>query len=105
MAPFNLTLTLIPLALFSALAPIAAAPANAPPADVIIVGAGISGLCAALESAQRGAQVTVIEAASVFGGHAVMSSGMVCLIGTPEQLSAHVADSVELATKDFLRFG
>ena len=54
-------------------------------ADMIVVGAGISGLCAALEGARRGASVTVIDMGSVFGGHAAMSSGMVCMVGTPEQ--------------------
>lgn len=73
--------------------------------DMIVVGAGISGLCAALEGARRGASVTVIDMGSVFGGHAVMSSGMVCLIGTPEQELNHVADSVELAFQDFVRLG
>jgi hypothetical protein len=29
--------------------------------------------------------VTVLDMASVFGGHAVMSTGMLCLVGTPEQ--------------------
>src|SRR5436190_2133341 len=53
--------------------------------NVVVVGAGISGLCAALESARLGASVTVVDMASVFGGHAVMSSGLVCVVGTPEQ--------------------
>jgi len=43
--------------------------------DVVIVGAGISGLSAALEAARGGAKVTVLDMASVFGGHAVMSEG------------------------------
>jgi predicted oxidoreductase len=73
--------------------------------DMIVVGSGISGLCAALEGARLGASVTVIDMASVFGGHAVMSSGMVCLVGTPEQEMNHVADSEELAFQDFVRLG
>jgi len=77
----------------------------APKSDVLIVGAGISGLCAALEAARSGAVVTVVDMASVFGGHAVMSSGMVCMVGTPEQHANLVEDSPELATSDFLRFG
>ncbi len=78
---------------------------NSPPVDLVIVGAGISGLCAALEAASSGACVTVVDGWSVFGGHAVMSSGMVCIVGTPEQESSHVKDSPELASRDFLRFG
>src|SRR5262249_33865107 len=73
--------------------------------DMIVVGAGISGLCAALEGARHGVSVTVIDMGSVFGGHAVMSSGMVCLIGTPEQQMSHISDSAELAFHDFLRLG
>lgn len=83
----------------------AGAVADPPQTDMIVVGAGISGLCAALECAQRGGNATVIDMASVFGGHAVMSSGMVCMVGTPEQQMNGVVDSAELATKDFLRFG
>jgi predicted oxidoreductase len=82
-----------------------AAAAGPPGTDMIVVGAGISGLCAALEGARRGATVTVIDMGSVFGGHAVMSSGMVCMVGTPEQQTNHIADSAELAYRDFMRFG
>ena len=82
----------------------AAAP-NPQPTNIVIVGAGISGLCAALEAARAGARVTVIDMGSVFGGHAVMSSGMVCMVGTPEQRASHVVDSVELACRDFVQFG
>jgi predicted oxidoreductase len=78
---------------------------KAQPADLVIVGAGISGLSAALEAARSGARVIVIDGWSVFGGHAVMSSGMVCFVSTPEQKANRVQDSPELACRDFLRFG
>jgi len=73
--------------------------------DIVIVGAGISGLSAALEAARAGADVTVIDMGSVFGGHAVMSSGMVCLVDTPEQRANNVLDSPELALRDFVSHG
>jgi flavocytochrome c len=79
--------------------------ADLPQSEMIVVGAGISGLCAALEGARQGANVTVIDMGSVFGGHAVMSSGMVCLTGTREQQLSHVTDSAELAFQDFVRLG
>ena len=41
-------------------------------ADVLVVGAGISGLSTALDLGRGGARVTVIDMSSVFGGHAVM---------------------------------
>ncbi len=73
--------------------------------DVLVVGAGISGLSAALEAARGGATVTVIEMSSVFGGHAVMSGGGVSMVGTPLQQSSGVQDSAELAYKDFMDWG
>src|SRR5258706_5529493 len=82
-----------------------AAAATPPQSDVVIVGAGISGLSAALEAGRAGANVTVIDMGSVFGGHAVMSSGMVCLVDTPEQRASNVLDSPDLAFGDFMSHG
>lgn len=73
--------------------------------DVIVVGAGISGLSAALELARGGAAVTVIDMSSVFGGHAVMSQGSLSIVGSPVQEAAGIHDTPALATQDFLKFG
>lgn len=73
--------------------------------DVVVVGSGISGLCTALEAGRAGASVTVIDMWSVFGGHAVMSTGMLCLVDTPVQQTAGILDSPELAAHDFLTHG
>src|SRR5439155_7282062 len=51
-------------------------------ADVVIVGAGIAGLSAALEAATAGASVLVVDMSTVGGGHAILSNGAVCMIGT-----------------------
>lgn len=83
-------------------------PAEATPADrsdVIVVGAGISGLSAALDLARGGATVTVIDMSSVFGGHAVMSQGSLSIVGSPVQEAAGIRDSPELAYQDFIQFG
>ena len=74
-------------------------------ADVVIVGTGISGLAAALDAGRAGANVTVIDMWSVFGGHAVMSGGLVCLVNTPFQQATNVFDSPRLAIRDFLQHG
>jgi len=74
-------------------------------ADLVIVGTGISGLAAALDAGRAGANVTVIDMWSVFGGHAVMSGGLVCLVDTPFQRATNVFDSPELAIDDFLKHG
>ena len=74
-------------------------------ADAIIVGAGIAGLSAAWELAQGGAQVVVVDMASVFGGHAVMATGDLCLIGTPDQAAKGIRDTPEIAYQDFVTWG
>jgi len=80
-------------------------PAAAADPDLIVVGAGIAGLSAALEGARAGLRVTVIEQNSVPGGHAVISSGGLSLIGTPLQERMKIADSPEIAYRDFLKWG
>lgn len=74
-------------------------------ADVVIVGAGIAGLSAALEAARAGASVLVVDMSTVGGGHAILSNGAVCIVGTPLQGAKKVADSPALAEKDFLTRG
>lgn len=78
---------------------------TAPDADVIIVGAGISGLCAALEAGRGNANVIVIDMFSVFGGTGVMSQGGICLIDSPVQRAAGIRDNPKTALKDFMEYG
>ncbi|MEZ5355240.1 MAG: FAD-dependent oxidoreductase [Bryobacteraceae bacterium] len=73
--------------------------------DLIVVGAGIAGLSAALEGARAGLEVTVIEQNSVPGGHAVISSGGLSLIGTPLQERLKIVDTPEIAFRDFMSWG
>lgn len=80
-------------------------PTSAPASDVIVVGAGISGLSAALELGRGGATVTVLDMSSVFGGHAVMAQGSVFIVASPVQEAAGLKDSPELAFQDFIRHG
>jgi uncharacterized protein len=73
--------------------------------DVVVVGAGAGGLCTALEATRRGAKVAVVDMASVFGGHAVVSEGGILLVDTPLQRSLGIQDSIELARRDMLALG
>ena len=73
--------------------------------DVVIVGAGISGLAAALESARGGLTVTVVDMWSIFGGHAVMSTGGLSISGTEFQREQGIVDSPDLHAEDFLAWG
>jgi succinate dehydrogenase/fumarate reductase flavoprotein subunit len=81
--------------------------ARQPPdqADFIIVGAGLAGLSAALEAGRSGAKVLVIDEASIFGGHAIMSEGELNIVDTPFQRSKGIQDSPELAYRDFTKWG
>ena len=74
-------------------------------ADVVIVGAGVAGLTTALEAARGGAHVTVVDLASVWGGHAVASEGGLSLVATPLQAKLGADDSPALAYQDFIRWG
>ncbi len=74
-------------------------------ADVIVVGAGIAGLSSALEAARGGSTVLVVDMWSIFGGHAVLSHGGLCIVGTPIQEAKGVVDNPEIAAKDFLEWG
>lgn len=83
----------------------AALAAGPPKADLIVVGAGIAGLSAAAEGASAGLRVSVVDMGSVFGGHAVMSSGGLCIVGTPLQKERGFDDTPEIAEHDFLKLG
>src|SRR5690349_20792301 len=50
-------------------------------ADVVVVGAGASGLPASIEAAEHGASVIVIDQNHDIGGHAIESGGNIALGG------------------------
>ncbi len=60
--------------------------------DVLIVGAGMAGLCAAIEAADQGANVVVLEKLEVLGGSTARSEGYVMGAGTPFQKANGVED-------------
>lgn len=65
-------------------------------ADVVIVGYGIAGACAAIEAAESGAEVMVLERASGGGGASALSSGIFYLGGgTPVQKAFGYEDNAE----------
>ncbi|MFS3128479.1 FAD-binding protein [Nocardioides sp. Bht2] len=73
-----------------------ALPADAEQFDVVVLGFGISGGCAALEAARSGAKVLLLERAAVHGGTSTMSGGAFYLGGgTPVQQATGHEDSVE----------
>ena len=65
-------------------------------ADVVIVGLGAAGACAAVEAAEAGAEVLVLERASGGGGTSALSTGQIYLGGgTPIQQACGFEDSPE----------
>src|SRR5262245_10735557 len=62
--------------------------------DVVVIGQGIAGACAALEAAQAGADVLIIERASGGGGASSTSAGVFYLGGgTDVQIACGYDDS------------
>src|SRR5215210_2615425 len=64
--------------------------------DVVVVGFGIAGACAALEAARAGARVVLLERAATYGGTSAMSGGHFYLGGgTAVQQATGHEDSAE----------
>jgi succinate dehydrogenase/fumarate reductase flavoprotein subunit len=62
--------------------------------DVVVVGFGIAGGCAALEAARAGARVVLLERAAVYGGTSAMAGGHFYLGGgTAVQKATGIEDS------------
>lgn len=70
--------------------------------DVIVVGMGIAGACAALEARRAGAEVLVIERASGGGGASALSSGIFYLGGGTAVQQAAGYEDTPGAMYDFL---
>ena len=73
-------------------------------ADIIVVGAGIAGLAAALDAGRAGADVLVLDANSVGGGHAVKAGGF-ALVGTELQAKRGHTDTPAIAFADLMAWG
>jgi uncharacterized protein len=73
-------------------------------ADAIIIGAGLAGLVAAAELADRGRRVVILEqeGENSIGGQAFWSLGGLFLVDTPEQRRLRIKDSRDLAWQDWL---
>ena len=62
------------------------ADSNAPQADVVVVGAGMAGLVAAVQAQMRGARVVLLEKGSAAGGLLALSGGTLWCARTYEDL-------------------
>ncbi|MGW6739230.1 FAD-dependent oxidoreductase [Streptomyces sp. NPDC055025] len=73
--------------------------------DLVVIGSGVAGLSAAVEAAEAGLTVHVLEAADTIGGASVMSGAACFIVDTPLQRSQGITDSVGLALDDWVRMG
>jgi succinate dehydrogenase/fumarate reductase flavoprotein subunit len=69
--------------------------------DVVVIGAGATGIPASIKAAEAGASVILVEANFDIGGHAIVSGGNVPLGGgTSAQIKAGIEDSPDLVFSD-----
>jgi fumarate reductase flavoprotein subunit len=72
-------------------------------AQVLIVGAGAAGLCAALAAAEAGAEPVMIERDAVPAGSTALSAGLIPAAGTRFQRAQGITDSPTLFAADIQR--
>lgn len=78
---------------------------TSPDFDVVIIGAGGGGLASALEAAEAGASVLVLEKMPLVGGNTLYATGGMNAPGTPQQQALGIEDSIELFIQDTLAGG
>ncbi len=71
--------------------------------DVVIVGAGTTGMVAAIFASRRGARVLLLESAVDIGGTLHISGGNMSAAGTKLQKGKNIADSVQEHYDDVMR--
>lgn len=72
---------------------------------LVVVGAGMAGFAAALQAAQAGQDVVILEKLSETGGSSAMSGGCLAFAGTDLQHANGVEDSSELLFNDLREVG
>ena len=73
--------------------------------DVAVIGAGGAGLSAAVEAANLGAKVVVVEKMGMPGGNTIRAAGGLNAAGTALQQAKGTKDSVEIAYFDTMKGG
>jgi len=74
-------------------------------ADVVIVGAGMAGYCAALQAAEAKADVLILEKMPDVGGTSAMCGGLFAFAGTDLQREHGIEDSDDRLFDDLRRVG
>lgn len=72
--------------------------------DLVVIGAGISGMATALTAAQQGAKVVVFEKSSSMGGNALVSGGCLEYTDAPAELRSETNDGFASLFQEILAF-
>ncbi|KKK39141.1 succinate dehydrogenase [Mesobacillus campisalis] len=73
--------------------------------ELVILGGGLAGMCAAVEAGEQGASVLLLEKQDELGGSTVLSSGYMAFAGTDMQEKAGIEDSTQYLVDDLLEVG
>lgn len=73
--------------------------------DIVIIGAGMAGLCASVEAAAAGASVIVLEKQPQIGGSSLLSGCFMAFAGTEFQKQHGITDSADSLIEDMLQVG
>ncbi|WP_342430729.1 flavocytochrome c [Neobacillus sp. FSL H8-0543] len=73
--------------------------------ELVILGGGLAGMCAAVEAGELGASVLLLEKQDELGGSTVLSSGYMAFAGTEMQEKAGIEDSKESLMYDLIEVG
>ena len=73
--------------------------------DVVIIGSGYAGLCAAIEAADAGAKVIIIEKEATYGGNSILCAGNTLFSGTHVQERLGVEDHPDWQYADQMAYG
>ena len=74
-------------------------------AELVVVGGGLAGVAAALEAAEAGIHVLLLEKLGETGGSSAMCSGCLAFAGTDLQRNQGIEDSDELLFRDLREVG
>ncbi|WP_461610822.1 FAD-dependent oxidoreductase [Cytobacillus kochii] len=73
--------------------------------ELVILGGGFAGMCAAVEAGESGASVLLLEKESELGGSTVLSSGYMAFAGTDMQEKKGIEDSTQSLVNDLIEVG
>ena len=73
--------------------------------DLIILGGGLAGMCAAVEGGEKGASVLLLEKQDEPGGSTVLSSGYMAFAETDMQENAGIIDTTKSLLDDMIEVG